>query len=147
MNEQLDVAPQPALLAAEIPVVLADDHEMMHRSLLRVLQLSPGIRVVGEAFDVAGALDQVRKRRPRVVVLDMRLPGGSALDCIRASARGGRTRVVATTMTSTPSVAKEALRAGATAVVLKDEADSELPAAVEAAARGKTFVSSRLRSG
>ena len=140
------VAP-PASVGTEIPVVLADDHEMMHRSLLRVLETSPGIRVVGEAFDIAGTLEQIRSHRPRVVVLDMRLPGGSALDCIRANRRGVRTSIVATTMSRTPSVAKEALRAGATAVVLKDDADSELPAAVEAAARGTTYVSSRLRTG
>jgi DNA-binding NarL/FixJ family response regulator len=139
--------PQPVLAGLEIPVVLADAHEMMHRSLLRVLQLAPGIRVVGEAFDLAGTLEQIRRRRPRVVVLDMRLPGGSPLANLRAHAGAGSTRIVATTMTSTPSLAREALRVGAHAVVLKDDADSELPLAIAAAARGATFVSCRLRTG
>lgn len=128
-----------------IPVVVADDHAAMRRSLLHVLESAPGIHVVGEAFDLAGAGEEIRRHRPRVLVLDLRLPGGSPIEAIRTRVWGAGTRIVATTMINTPSFATEAMRAGADAIVLKDNADAELLEAIHVAARGGRFVSPRLR--
>src|SRR5581483_6355995 len=118
----------------------------MRRSLARVLGLCPEIRVVGEAADVLRAGAEIRRRRPHAVIVDLRLPGGPVLDCIRSGAWAPGTAVIATTMSCAPSIAEDALRCGATAVVLKDDADPELVRAVIAAVAGERFVSSRLRA-
>lgn len=135
----------PKIAESEIHVVLVEGHDGMRRGLRRVLELAPGIRVVAEALDLAGAGAQVRRYHPHVLVLDLRLPDGSSFDFLRATPRRARLGVVATTMDSNVALATEALRAGAEAVVLKDNADLELAPAIEAVARGERFISPRLR--
>ncbi len=129
-----------------VRVALAEEHPSMRRSLRRVLEAAPGIQVVAEACDLAELDDAMRRLAPDVVVLDLRLHGGSVVEFIRAATAPPRaTRIVGTTLSRNSIVAAEALRVGVEAIVLKDLADDELAQAVEAAALGERYVSSRLR--
>jgi two-component system response regulator NreC len=127
---------------ATIQVVLAEDHAVLRRSLRRLLGVEQDIKVVAEAGDLITAMRQVAVYRPHVLVLDLRMPGGSSIEAIRRlRARVPQTEIVVLTMESNPLFARQALDAGAVGFVLKDRADSELPAAVRSATEGKEYVS------
>ena len=135
-----------AAVPAESPqhatkVVIAEDHQLMRRSLRRLLERTPGIEVVGEAADLALTAQHVAGHRPDVLVIDMRMPDGSSLQMLRALREQlPGLRVVVLSDQDSPGFAQHALAAGASGYVLKEHADTELPAAVDAAARGEQYV-------
>jgi two-component system response regulator NreC len=118
-----------------ITVVLADDHALMRRSLRLILEGDEAIAVVAEADDLAGAGRHLHRLHPRVLVLDLNLPDGSALAAIGSLRRAEpQTQIVVVTMEDNPGFARRALAAGASGFVLKDHAEEELPGAVRTAA-------------
>src|SRR5262245_13326387 len=117
-----------------ISVVLADDHAVVREGLALVLGRAEGIEVVGTAGDCGGARAAVAGQQPDVVVLDLRMPGGSTLDALpRFAAAAPRAAVVILTMHHRPACARAALRAGAQGYVLKEAAGAELVQAVRLA--------------
>jgi len=130
-----------------IRVVIADDHELIRRSMRNVLDGEAGIDVVDEADGVESTVQSVRLHRPHVLVCDLRLPSLSNVATIQLIRdRIARTRIVLATMELNPAFAQLALAAGATGFVSKDLADSELAPAVRAAATGARYVSPRAAS-
>jgi two-component system, NarL family, response regulator NreC len=131
--------------AAPISVVLAEDHALMRHSLRLLLESEDGVDVLSEVEDVVSAVCCVHSRKPDVLVLDLRLRGGSSIEAIgELSWRAPDTKVVVLTMNDSAAFAQHALASGALGFVLKDRADSELPRAVRAAVRGEEFVSPRV---
>jgi two-component system response regulator NreC len=127
-----------------ISVVLAGDHSWMRRGLQLLLEREQDIDVVAEAADLASAIGDV-EHHPNVLVLDLRMPDGPSLEPIgRLRQQAPDTQVVVITMDDSPVSAQRALASGAAGFVLKELADSELPDAVRAAARGEEYVSQRL---
>lgn len=134
--------------ALPIRVVLADDHTALRRSLRLLLDADGEVEVVAEAADLATVARCVHGHLPHVLILDLEMPGGSSSDLIRRlRAQVPQTEVVVLTMEASPLFAQRALDAGALGFVLKDRADSELPAAVRAAAAGGEYVSPRVSAG
>jgi DNA-binding NarL/FixJ family response regulator len=128
-----------------IEVVLADDHTMVRAGLRMVLEAAPDIHVVAEAGDVDGALAHVAAHRPRVVVLDLRMPGRETIGAIpHVHGASPGTAVLVLTMEDDAAKARHAISSGARGYVLKDAADDELVAAVRAVARGETYLNPRL---
>jgi DNA-binding NarL/FixJ family response regulator len=124
-----------------IEIVLADDHTMVRRGLRMVLDSEPGLTVVAEASDVDSALRVTRELRPRVVVLDLNMPGAPTLPAIpRFLEAAPDIAVVVLTMESDPLFARRALNAGARGYVLKEGAEDDLVAAIRAVAGGGTYV-------
>lgn len=131
--------------ASPIRVVLADDHVLMRHGLRSTLEQEHDVEVVAEADDMASVIRQVHLRKPHVLVLDLRMRGGSSVETIAAMReRVPNTRVVVLSMNDGPAFARYALAAGALGFVLKDLADSDLPEAVRATARGERYVSPRV---
>jgi two-component system, NarL family, response regulator NreC len=127
---------------APIRVVLADDHELMRHGLRLTLDDAPDVEVIAEADDMATTIRQVHMRKPQVLVLDLRMRGGSSVETIgELREHAPDTKVVVLSMNDSPAFAQHALAAGALGFVLKELADSELPEAVHAAARGEKYVS------
>lgn len=117
----------------------------MRRSLRALLDGEPDIEVVGEADEMPTALEQVAHTHPEVLVLDLRMPNGSNIDCVRRMrAQAPATRVVVITMHEAQAFARQAHDAGAIGFVLKDSADVELPEAVRRAARDEVYTSPRV---
>lgn len=126
---------------APIRVLLADDHAFVRRSLRALLDTQDDLEVVAEASDVAMVQRHVRAHRPHVLVLDVSMPGGPILAAIRQlRSSAPATAIVVTTMLDDPRFAREAIGAGASAYVLKDSADRDLPEAIRRATRGESFV-------
>ncbi|HKG04181.1 MAG TPA: response regulator transcription factor [Conexibacter sp.] len=128
-----------------IRVVLADDHEVVREGLALVLEQANGIDVVGTAGDVEATLLLVAARQPDVLVLDLRMPGGSSIEALPRFAKvAPRTAVVILTMHHQPAAARAALAAGANGYVLKESAGVELVLAVRLAHVGSTYLAPQL---
>jgi two-component system response regulator NreC len=129
-----------------ITIVLADDHAVVRSGLRMVLERAGGFEVVSEAGDADAALRTVLGHKPRILVLDLNMPGElTSLDAIpRVEEVSPTTRVVVLTMQEDPEFARRALRAGAAGYVLKEAADDELVDAVRRVAEGGTYLNPRL---
>lgn len=124
---------------------MADDHTIVRSALRALLEAEAGFEVVAEAGEVEEAVRKVLAYKPRVLVLDLSMPGGSTLAAIpRMLEASAATAIVVLTMEDEPRFAREALRAGALAFVLKEAADSELVDAVQAAVRGERYLNPQL---
>lgn len=117
----------------------------MRDSLRRLLDGADDMRVIAEVGDQDTARRAVRDRRPDVLALDLRLPGGSSLETIIAL-RGSapEIRVIVMTMETHPAYAQRVFAAGAAGFVAKDLADDELVTAVRIAADGGRYAGRRV---
>jgi len=130
---------------ARIRIVIADDHPVVRRGLRQLLEFEQGFEIVAEAGDVESARRYVRGHKPDVLVLDLNMPGGSALDAIpEIRASSPEVAIVVLTMQDDPAYARAALGAGALGYVLKEAADTELVQAVRAAVAGERYLNPRL---
>ena len=128
-----------------IRIVLADDHAVVRTGLRMLLDSQPDFEVVAEASDTDSARRYVRGHHPKVLVLDLNMPGGSSLEAIPAMREESPdTQIVVLTMQKEPAFAREALGAGALGYVLKEAADAELVEAVRRAAVGESYLNPRL---
>jgi two-component system, NarL family, response regulator NreC len=131
--------------AESVRFVLVDDHEVVRGGLRRVLEAQPGWSVEAEAGDIDHALRAVLGHKPDILVLDLNLAGVSSIEYIPGLLeRSPATRIVVLTMQTEPAYARDALRAGASAYVLKESAEDELVTAVKAAVDGKTYLNPRV---
>ena len=122
-----------------VRVLIADDQALVRAGFRKLLESAPGIEVVGEAADGAEAVEQARRWRPDVVLMDIRMP---RLDGIEATRRlaGDELRVLILTTFGLDEYVYEALRAGASGFMLKDAPPEELLAAIEVVARGDALI-------
>ena len=128
-----------------ISIVIADDHAVVLAGVRMLLEAELDLSVLAEAVDGEEALRHVAELRPDVLVLDVVMRGLNGFDVARRLAESGsRTRVVFLSMHSSEAYAVEALRAGASAYVLKEASGAEIVAAVRAAAAGRYYVSAPL---
>ncbi|OII24936.1 response regulator transcription factor [Frigoribacterium sp. MCBA15_019] len=150
-----------------IRVVLVDDQAIVRTGFRVVLETAGGIEVVGEASGGREAVEVVRRTRPDVVVMDVRMPGGDGIEATRAivdarvgsGAAGAATAGVASVdgqearvgSASAPAVLVAttfdldeyvfgALEAGASGFVLKDVEPDEFVGAVRALASGRAAI-------
>ncbi len=126
-----------------ITILLADDHAAMRANLRVLLEGEADINVIAETDSLDLVLGHVRDRSPDVLVLDLGMSSsGSGIETLTRMSKAARdTSIVVLTMNDDPACAKRALDNGALGLVLKEMADSDLPAAVRNAARGKRYVS------
>jgi two-component system, NarL family, response regulator NreC len=131
--------------SAAIRLVLADDHAVVRSGLRMLLDSEPGFEVVAEASNIEDARRYVRGHHPKVLVLDLNMPGGSSLQAIPILRQESPdTQIVVLTMQQEPAFAREALGAGALGYVLKEAADDELVEAVRRAAAGENYLNPKL---
>jgi two-component system, NarL family, response regulator NreC len=134
--------------AFPIQVVLADDHAVVRRNLRLLLDGEEDLQVIAEAADLATVAHHVHGHVPHVLVLDLQMPNGSSIEAIgRLRDQVPETEIVVVTMEVSPLFAQQALDAGAVGFVLKDRADTELPAAVRKAAAGGEYISPQVVAG
>ena len=124
-----------------ITIVLADDHALVRGGLRRILESEGGFNVVAEAGDADEALRVAHDLRPKVVLLDVTMPGTPSIDAIPSllSAAPG-CAVLMLTMHDDSGYAREALAAGARGYVLKDAAERQLVDAVQAVVGGGSYL-------
>ncbi|HEY1917450.1 MAG TPA: response regulator transcription factor [Streptosporangiaceae bacterium] len=124
-----------------ITVVVADDQRMVRSGLRVILDSEPGITVVAEAGDGAQAIELVRRHRPAVALLDIRMPVLDGLQAARkVLALSPGTRVLILTTFDADEYVYEALRAGASGFLLKDAPADQLVTAVRSIAAGDALI-------
>ena len=128
-----------------ISVLLADDEAMVRAGVRAILDTDDAIEVVAEAADGAEAVEQVRRHRPDVAVLDIRMP---RMDGLAAGAEIRRTvpetAVVILTTFSEDAYIARALGDGASGFLLKSGDPRELIAGLKAVADGAAYLSPRV---
>jgi DNA-binding NarL/FixJ family response regulator len=135
-------APSEAAEARTVTVVIADDQALLRAGFRIIIDAEPDLRVVGEAGDGWAAIDVVRRRRPDVVLMDIRMPG---LDGLRAAETilGDAELTAAVVMLTTFDIERyvyEALRLGASGFLLKDAPADRLLDAIRVAAAGDALL-------
>ncbi len=125
-----------------IRVLLVDDEALVRSGLRLILQAAGDISVVAEARDGDEALQAVRRHRPDVVLMDVRMPGRDGLSALRElQDEGEATRVIMLTTFDSDDYVYEALRAGAVGFLLKDTPPRDLAEAVRVVAAGNAMLS------
>lgn len=121
--------------------MIADDQGMVRTGFRSLLEHEPDLHVVGEASDGEQAVAVVRRLRPEVTLMDIRMP---VLDGIAATSRlvreGTPSRILVLTTFDLDEYVFEALRAGASGFLLKDAPAEELVAAIRVVASGDALL-------
>jgi DNA-binding NarL/FixJ family response regulator len=126
--------------------LLADDHLMLVDALKKILE--PDCEVVGSVGDGLALLKAADKLRPDIIILDIAMPLLNGLDAGRQLKRDiGGVKLIFLTMNEDPYLVGEALRAGASAYVLKRDAAFELTKAITEALKGRTYVTPCVAGG
>jgi two-component system nitrate/nitrite response regulator NarL len=124
-----------------VRVFLADDHPMFIEGLSRAIDEQAGLEVVGTAGDGREAMAAIRRDRPDVAVLDLKMPGLTGVEVTQEIAREGMdTRVLLLSALSDQAMVLEALTSGAAGYLLKDANRSEICAAIRAVAEGRAVL-------
>jgi DNA-binding NarL/FixJ family response regulator len=122
----------------ETRTVVVDDHDVARLGLVAILESMPGVSVVAEASSSEGALDAVRKNRPDLVLMDVRMPGTDGLTTARQiSASWPDTRIVMVSYWDVPAYHEQARLAGATGYVSKGAPRAEIVGEIDRVLRGE----------
>ncbi|MFC7619426.1 response regulator [Microlunatus sp. GCM10028923] len=124
-----------------ISVFVVDDHEVVRQGVRALLDADPGLEVIGEAGTAAEAVTRILALRPRVAVLDVRLPDGDGIMVCR-EVRSKLPEIACLMLTSFPDddALFEAVMAGASGYVLKQVRGTDLIGAVKTLAEGKSLL-------
>jgi DNA-binding NarL/FixJ family response regulator len=121
-----------------IRVALADDQEMVRTGFRMIIESQPGMQVVGEATDGQQAVELVRREKPDVVLMDIRMPNLDGIAATRIVAP--LTRVVILTTFELDEYVFDALAAGASGFLLKAAPPEDLIKAIRVVADGDALL-------
>jgi DNA-binding NarL/FixJ family response regulator len=131
----------------KIRIILADDHNLTRAGLRLLLEQIEGVEILGEADNGRDALALVRQHTPQLVLMDISMPELNGIEALtRISKDVPNARVIILSTHSDEAHVLDALRAGAAGYLLKNAATQELHAAVEAVAKGGTYLSPQVAS-
>jgi DNA-binding NarL/FixJ family response regulator len=127
-------------------IVLIDDHPLVRQGLAQLINLRPGLAVVGEADTAADGLDVVRKETPDLVIMDMSLPKSDGLELLKQiKSEFPRLPMLVISMHDERLYAERVLRAGARGYLMKKEPSEKVFVAIDLVLRGEIFVSDRVK--
>jgi two-component system response regulator DevR len=122
-------------------ILLVDDHEVVRLGLRALLERHSQFEVIAEASTAREALEKVKQYSPNVVVMDIRLPGGSGIEaCGEISENYPGSKVIMLTSYAEDEMLFSAIRAGAAGYVLKQIGGEDLVKAIEAVGRGEALL-------
>jgi DNA-binding NarL/FixJ family response regulator len=128
-------------MPSEITCLIVDDHEVVREGLRLSLSRAPHIRVVGEASDGRAAIDLAERRKPNVVIMDVRMPGLDGLDATKELIqKEPNAAVLIFTAYSERSLLARGLESGAKGYILKEAPHETLVRAIEKVAGGDSFI-------
>jgi len=126
---------------SEITCLIVDDHEVVLEGLRLSLSRAPHIRVIGEASDGASAVPLAERRRPNVVIMDVRMPGMDGLEATKIlTQKVPESAVLIFTAYSERSLLGRGLESGAKGYILKEAPHQTLVRAIEKVAAGEGYV-------
>ena len=129
------------MAASEITCLIVDDHEVVREGLRLSLSRAPHIRVIGEAADGEAAIALAERRRPNVVIMDVRMPGMDGLEATKELMdRAPDSAVLIFTAYSERSLLGRGLESGAKGYILKEAPHQTLLKAIDKVVAGDGFV-------
>ena len=124
-----------------VRLMLVDDHEVVRLGLKSLIQRFPKVDIVAEAGSESEAVEQAKKHRPDVILMDIRLDGGSGIEATRQiCAEMPDIKVIMLTSYADQDLLFEAIRAGAVGYILKQVGTGELLRTIEAASKGESVL-------
>ena len=128
-------------MSEPITCLIVDDHEVVREGLRLSLSRSENIRVVGEASDGQAAVTLAKRRKPNVVILDVRMPGMDGLAAAKEITTDvPETAVLMVTAFAERSLLTRGLESGAKGYILKEAPHGTLLRAIEKVAAGEGFI-------
>ena len=125
-----------------VTIVLADDHVVVRQGLRTLLESDPNCAVVGEAANGLEAVELVKRRKPKLLIADLMMPGLDGLATLRKLSRmKSATRVIILSMYGQQAYVMTALKIGAAGYVLKESCGAELLQAVHEVVAGRRYLS------
>jgi DNA-binding NarL/FixJ family response regulator len=122
--------------------MLADDHQLVRAGFRALLKQIPAVEVVAEASDGRQALDLFKKHRPDVILIDIAMPKLNGLEAIARITRDfPNAMVIVLSMHANHEYVVQAVQAGARGYLLKEDAVSELKAAIKGVKGGELYFS------
>ena len=126
-------------------VLIADDHPVVRRGLIQIIEESPDFRVAGEASSGEDLLELARSTPADVALVDISMPGPGIFELLRELARiGDGLPTLVLSVYPEDQYAIQVIRAGAAGYLTKDHSPSELVGAVRRVASGGRYVSADL---
>src|SRR5947209_3308082 len=123
-----------------LKVLIADDHPLVLQGVRRTLEAAEGIEVVGEARSGTEVLPLVERRKPHLVLLDLRMPGLGGLECIAEIKRAWpEIKTVALSACEDRASIDAALLAGASAYMVKSVSPMDIPSVLRQASTGAVY--------
>ena len=128
-----------------VRILVADDHQVVRTGLRALLESKSGWQVCAEAANGREAVEKAGQLKPDVAVLDIGMPLLNGVEATRQIRKlSPQTEILILTMHDSELLIQEVLGAGALGYILKDDADRNLVAAVDALRRHKPYLSSRV---
>jgi len=128
-----------------VRILVADDHQVVRTGLRALLESKTGWQVCAEASNGREAVEKAGELKPDVAVLDIGMPLLNGVEATRQIRKlSPETEILILTMHDSEQLVQEVLAAGAHGYILKDDADRNLIAAVDALRRHKPYLSSRV---
>jgi DNA-binding NarL/FixJ family response regulator len=128
-----------------VRILIADDHQVVRTGLRALLESKKGWEVCAEAANGREAVEKASQLKPDVAVLDIGMPLLNGVEATRQIRKlSPQTEILILTMHDSELLVQEVLGAGAHGYILKDDADRNLVAAVDALQRHKPYLSSRV---
>jgi DNA-binding NarL/FixJ family response regulator len=128
-----------------IRILTIDDHPLIRQGIASMLEVEPGLELVGEAADAQSGMEQFRRLLPDIALVDLQMPGMSGIELTRRlRAEFPHARVVILTTYRGDANAREALAAGACGYLLKSSLRGELIDSLRRVAQGKRCLSAEI---
>jgi DNA-binding NarL/FixJ family response regulator len=126
-------------------ILIADDHEIVRKGLRAILSAQPDCTVVAEAVTGREAVEQVRRLKPNLVIMDIGMPELNGLEATRQVLKEfPATEILILTMHESEQLIREVLDTGARGYMLKSDAGRDLVAAVESMRHHKPYFTTRV---
>jgi DNA-binding NarL/FixJ family response regulator len=127
-------------------ILILDDHPLVRRGLIALIETEPNLSVCAEAATRREGLDAIASSRPDLVIIDLSLKDGNGLEIVKDIRLGHKCLpVLVLSMHDAPIHAERAFRAGAGGYVTKQEMGATVLIAIRRVLKGEKYVSPRIR--
>ena len=128
-----------------IKIFIADDHSLIREGIKNLISSESDIKIIGESSNPHEVLEQLKKHKPDVIVLDISMPGKSGLDLLKEiKIQLPDIKVLMMSMLPEEQFAKRTLKAGASGYITKTSLPEEFIIAIRRVASGRKYVSQNL---
>ena len=124
-----------------IKVLIVDDHAIVRKGIIALLETEKDIQVGGEASDGSQAITMADRLKPDMIIMDLVMPGVNGIDAIRQITTQDQTaKILVLTSFATDDKVFPALKAGALGYLLKDSNPQELLDAIRQVSKGESWL-------